>query len=272
MLRKRQIDIRAAYERALWEPLDFDEIKDMSVSTRCALIKKVLEAQSNGTNHENVFGMSRISLERLAKSFDITEEFHDWQSRKRRVFTHELTANDNETGKLILDSFRNWDSISVEQQQTAVVESAKLHAASYAEGVCEPIPYDYVFKDGAFRRSSKGVTLVLGGFCGDVVTGRANITQYMQHGMMPNDPLDAFTTAHHETTHLLQHFLACASYRNMITPAHPLHREALYFREVDRHKANIPSSSFAAYRAQPYEVLAELEGSKIASTIQALAL
>ena len=94
----------------------------------------------------------------------------------------------------------------------------------------------------------------------------------MDHGRMLSSPFEAFTTAHHEATHLIQHHLAVAFNRNSLSLSHPLHSEALYFREVDRHKAIIPSTNYFAYNAQPYEVLAEWEGTKIASAIQSLAL
>ena len=267
--RARTVNIQEAYERALWEPLDLDEIREMSVSTRCALIRKVLDAQNDNVKRETVYGMSLTSLERLGKSFEISEGFHEWQRNKRRVLVNALTRPENTD---ILDVYKNWDNSSVVEQQAVLKKSALLHAKVYAQGICELLPYQHVFKEGAIRQTLNGIGIVFGGFNGDITTGKSEIVQYTDYGRMLESPFEAFVTAHHETTHLIQHHLAFSINRNSISRAHPLYNEALYFREIDRHKAVIPSANFSAYSAQPYEVLAEWEGAKIASSIQSLAL
>lgn len=266
--RVKAVDLRGCLEKALLEPMDLEEIRALSLSTRCALIKRMIDAASASDKLKSK-EMSAISLMRLSKAFEISEGFHDWQRRKRQTFVKALTLKPN---RPILAGFRNWSKLSTDSKKFVLRKSVRLHRRIYVEGVTERLPYNHDFQEGAVKRTGNKLTLVFGNFSGDLKSGHSRITQYMHHGEMVKDASEAFDTAHHEGTHLIQHHLSVAFHRNQIPPSHPIYAEAAYFNAIDRHKAYVPSSSFDAYRAQPHEVFAHWEGDKISSAIEALAM
>lgn len=266
--RAKAVDLRDYLAKALSQPIELAEIDALSLSSRCALIKRMIEA-GNQSGKPDVTGMSEVSLLRLSKAFEISEGFHEWQRRKRQTFIKALTLKPN---RPILAGFRNWERLSIDSKKFVLRKSVRLHRKIYVEGVTERLPYNHDFQEGAIKRNGRKLTLVFGNFSGDLRTGHSRITQYTLHGEMVKSASEAFDTAHHEGTHLIQHHLSVAFHRKQIPPSHPLHTEAAYFNAVDRHRAYVPSSRTDAYRAQPHEVFSHWEGEKIASAIEALAM
>lgn len=266
--RAKAVDLRDYLAKALSEPIELADIDALSLSSRCALIKRMIEAGKKA-DKPDVTGMSELSLLRLSRAFEISEGFHDWQRKKRQTLIKSLTLKPN---RPILAGYRNWDRLSSDSKKFVLRKSVRLHRRIYAEGVVEKLPYNHDFKEGAIQRHGTTLSLVFGNFSGDLRTGQGRITQYTHLGEVLRSAREAFDTAHHEGTHLIQHHLSVAFHRNQIPPSHPLYTEARYFNAVDRHKAYVPSSRADAYRAQPHEVFAHWEGEKIASAIEALAM
>lgn len=266
--RAKAVDLRDYLAKALSQPIEIDEIGALSLSSRCALIRRMIEAGKQPAKPD-VTGMSEVSLLRLSKAFEISEGFHEWQRKKRQTFIKALTLKPN---RPILAGFRNWDRISSDSKKFVLRKSVRLHRRIYVEGVTERLPYNHDFKEGAIQRNGTTLSLVFGNFSGDLKTGHGRITQYTHLGEMLRSAREAFDTAHHEGTHLVQHHLSVAFHRRQIPPSHPLHTEAAYFNAVDRHRAYVPSSRTDAYRAQPHEVFAHWEGEKISAAIEALAM
>lgn len=261
------IDLRVLSERALYEPMTVDDISSLSLSSRCALIRKILEERAK--NPPILPYASDASLVSLSKTFNISTGFHDWQRRKRQILIHDFTLEENAH---ILTAYRNWEYIPIEEKQSALRESVRLHQKCYVEGLCEKLPYTHEFAEGALRASREGVVLIFGGFSGNLKTGHGRITQYSYYGELIRNPKEAFNTAHHEATHLVHHHFAVAFHRHQIPPSHPFYAEAEYFHEIDRHKAYVPSVYTIPYSAQPHEVFANWEGEKISAALEALAL
>ncbi len=266
--RMKAVDLKVCLQKALVEPMDLEEIQALSLSTRCALIRKMIDSSRN-PNKLEIQGMSSISLVRLSKAFEISEAFHEWQRRKRKTFIKALTLKPN---RPILAGFRNWGKLSADSKKFILIKSVRLHRRIYVEGVTERLPYNHDFQEGAIKMQGKKLILVFGKFSADLKGSHSRITQYMQYGELVKNASEAFNTAHHEGTHLIQHHLSVAFHRNQISPSHPIYIEAAYFNAIDRHKAYVPSSHSDAYRAQPHEVFAHWEGDKISSAIKALAM
>lgn len=263
----KAIDLNEYVLKALSEPINLEDIEELSLSTRCAIIKRILSTPLSERKFSSK--ISDASLIKLCKTFEISEAFHDWQRKRRQVFATKLVQKENRD---ILFSFKNWDKTGLQDKKQALRKSVRLHRHVYVEGITERLPYNHDFKENPFRMRNGKLTFVFGNFSGDLKTGRGQITQYLMCGEIIRDPLDAFDTAHHEGTHLIQHHLSVAFHRNQIPPSHPIHNESAYFNAVDRHKAYVPSSKQDAYRAQPHEVFAHWEGAKISQLIESLAL
>ena len=92
--RVKDVDLRDYLEKALSKPIEIDEIGALSLSSRCALIRRIIEA-GNKTTKPDVTGMSEVSLLRLSKAFEISEGFHEWQRKKRQTFIKSLTLKPN---------------------------------------------------------------------------------------------------------------------------------------------------------------------------------
>ncbi len=266
--RVETVDLREVFAKSFAEPLLTEDIGSLSTSSKCALIRRILEAR-RAENPYPAFDTSKMSLLSLSKAFEISTDFHEWQRKRRQIFIRELTSNEN---KPVLTAYRNWNKISTDAKKFALRQSVRLQRKSYVEGLSEKLPYNHDFQEGAIRSNGSVVTLVFGGFSGDLKTGRGRITQYSHHGELIHDALEAFNTAHHEGTHLIQHHLSVAFHRKQIAPSHPLYHDAEYFHSVDTHRAYIPSSLGECYKVQPNEVLADWEGNKISAAIAALAL
>ncbi len=260
---KERLDLREVLERARTGTIEIEDIHTLSLSSRCALIRRMIDADNGVSNRT-----SATSLLRLSKTFEISEDFHEWQRQRRQSLIRATTKLENLS---ILDGFRNWHSISLDDKKSALKQSVRLHRDTYVQGLTEKLPFNHEFLEGGLSQKGKNLTLIFGSFSGDLKTGHCRIRQYQLYGELQRNPLEAFTTAHHEATHLIQHHLSVAFHKNQISPSHPLYQEAAYFHAIDTHKAYIPSAYAEAYAAQPNEVFAEGEGSKISSAIQALA-
>lgn len=263
-----RIDLRRELERAIQGPLDSADIAQLSISSRCELIRRLLNSDK-GKVSPSVEQTSNESLRRLSHSFDFSEDFHEWQRRRRQIFAKQLVST--RQGNSVLTAFRNWDDISQRCKEWTLRSSVKMHRDIYVEGVTEKLPYKYIFQEGAKRISRGKLTYVFGLFSGSVTQPESKITQFTEDGVLPLNVTDCFETAHHEMTHAIQHHLAFAFSRNQICPSHPLYNDAAYFYAVDKRKAYIPSSEGAAYSEQPLEVFANWEGRKISSMIASLA-
>ncbi len=263
-----KLDLRTLAERSVFEPLSFDEVQSISTSSKCALIRKIIKRREESQNP--VLGDPSVaSLLTLNRAFNISSGFYEWQrSRRQRLISQFMRPRNRH----ILTCYRNWDRLSVETRQYILRKSVNLHKDIYIDGLTEKLPYSYVFKEGAYRRTKGGLVLLFGTFSGDLNTGSSIITQYLQHGELIKNAREAFCTAHHEATHLVQHHLSMMYHKNEIPLSHPLYQEASYFHSIDRHQANIPSHITDAYNAQPNEGLAEWEGTKISNAIESLAL
>lgn len=264
----KKTDLTNLYEKAMWEPLTRSEIGELSVSSRCALIRKMLDTKFGSVKGEDVYGMVKLSLERLSSCFEISADFHKWQNQRRKLFTSRLLRDENSS---ILEGFADWTHLTLPEKQTVLKDSVQLHVDAYLKGVLPILPYSYEFKEGGVRKSSKGLSYIFGGFSGNVQTGEARIVQYMLDGRLPVTAKEAFDTAHHETTHLIQHHLAVAYHRHQISMADPLYKDAAYFHAVDVRKSHIPVSEGDAYSSQPHEVLANWEGGSISAIMESLA-
>lgn len=262
------VDLGACLEKALQESISVDDISALSLSSRCALIRKILDANKN-PRYSFKKSVTRTSLIRLSEAFEISDRFKDWQNQKRRILINKLKERKN---KYILTGFKNWQTIPDSRKQFVLRQSVLLHRNTYVDGIVEALPFTHDFKHGAFRQCGTKISIIFGSFSGDLKTGHGRLTQYTLFGQIENEPLEAFDTAHHEATHLIQHHLSYAFQKNRITASHPLLSAAQYFNSVDRHKAYIPSSENKAYHAQPLEIFAHSEGTKISNAIETLAL
>ncbi len=265
--RSKSVDLRQVLERAIHGPLETSDILRLSLSSRCSLIEKLINSDELAIP-KRIRSISKESLLRLSKSFDFSEEFHDWQRRKRQLLIQALMSKQ---GNPILSGYRNWDKISQGCKEWILRASARLHRDVYTEGIVEKLPYEHVFEEGAYRQSKGVLTLTFGIFSGSLSSGEGKITQFKHRGELPLDVKECFDTAHHEMTHAIQHHLAYAFSRNQLAPSHPLYSAAAYFYSIDKRKAYIPSSYQEAYDAQPTEIFANWEGEKISSAIHALA-
>ena len=262
------VDLDGLVEKSLIEHLELNEVQDMSSSSKCALIKRITERRKLQRNISSV-DTALASIRTLNATFNITSGFHEWQRRRRQSLIAEITKPSN---RPILTAYRMWDSLTVNAKKCVLKRSVKLHRDIYLNGMFERLPFKHEFREGAFRRIQGELVLTFGNFSGDIRTGRSTITQFLQHGELLKDPKEAFNTAHHEATHLIQHHFSVAMFRNQISASHPLFNEASYFFSVDRHKAYIPSAYQSAYKSQPIEIFADWEGEKISDAIKSLAL
>ena len=262
------LDLRVLVEKSLHEPLTIRDIEQLSVSSRCALIKRIVD-KSRSKKTVGSFRPANDSLQALNSAFNISSGFHDWQRRKRQQLITKITDRDN---RHILTAYRNWPKLSNSAKQFVLKQSVTLHRDVYVEGLSEKLPYSHIFQEGALRHTREGIILTYGSFSGNLKTGLSKITQYLHCGELLKDAKEAFNTGHHEGSHLIQHHFAVAFHRNQIPHSHPLFLEASYFHSVDRHKAHIPSSYGDVYKGQPNEVFAHWEGEKISTAIDSLAL
>lgn len=266
-MRKDTVDLRLLAERAIFEPLNSSDVEKLSTSSKCALIRKILKKHSQDQNTVSVLNPAEKSIVTLNNTFNISAFFHDWQRQKRQSLIAEFTKKEN---RPILTAFRNWKKISNETKQYALRQSVGLHRSIYVSGLTEKYNYNVIFKEGALRRNKDGIGIVFGSFSGELKTGKSQITQYLYCGELLQDAKEAFNTAHHEATHLVQHHLAVAFHRNSIQPNHPLYNEAEYFHSIDRQAAIVPSTFTEEYKSQPNEVFAHWEGDKISTALDAL--
>ncbi|GEM_PF-1947076 len=253
-------------EDILDDRLEIEKLKSLGLTTRCKMIRKILSAR---TTNPIPSAIAASALTKIFNSFEISEEFYDWQREKRHLF---VTALMDKNNRLILESYRNWNKISPTIQKQAIKKATRIHRDIYVDGVCQPLPYSVNFEERAIRRTGLNLSIVFGRFNGNIETGEGTITQYMEHGHLLHNAREAFDTTHHETTHLIQHHLSVAFQRGGIKSSHPLRREAACFHEIDRHHVYVSSKETVTYLSQPHEVLAHQEGHKISLAIEALAL
>lgn len=263
----KTIDLRQELARALQEPLDGITIQEMSLSSRCALIRRVLDAKYKAPVQEA--DMGAISLRRLGNSFEISDSFHEWQDTRRDRLRAALKTKEAAS---VLDTFRHWARSDINIRKQALWRAASIHQRVYMEGIYERLPLSMRFKEGGVLRSKYGLTLVFASFSGDLRSGQGRITHYMHDGGMLSDARDAFNSNHHEVTHFLHHHLAVAYHRNHLDHSHPLYHEAKYFHALQVRGATIPAERYQAYLAQPHEAFAHQEGDKISAMIESLAM
>lgn len=266
--RTKAVEIKSHYEKAIWSPLDSDEIQELSVQDRCLLINKIL--QHNPQHHSSAnLNTIHTSLQRLGSSFIVSDFFKNWQDQKRASFLRTLKKPRNRD---ILNGYAHWEDLSLENQKCVLKKSANLHVKVYTEGLYGAPSYKHIFEEGVIRTSKGMINIVYGALRSNITTGSATVVNYTLHDRLPLRSSEVFDTTHHEVTHLIQDYLARALYTGNITPKDKFYQEASYFLAIAEHKANIPSYYGNSYRDQAHEALAEREGGRISAGIDALAL
>lgn len=267
------VDLRLLVEKSLREPLRLEDIEGLSISSRCELLARLLEKENKRPAshlYAPVESTTLKSIFTLNSNFEISEAFHGWQKKKRLRLVSEFKRRSN---RPILVAYKNWSRITDATKQYALRASVALHRNVYMDGMFDRLPYRYIFKVGACRRVGADVILNIGGFEGEVRTSHAQINQYTDHPRFYDSAEEAFDTAHHEGTHLVQFHFALAYHRNQVPMAHPFFKEAAYFHSIDRRRAYVSSrTSQSAHWSQPYEVLARWEAAKISRAVKGLAL
>ncbi|MGB1077765.1 MAG: hypothetical protein ACPG05_05600, partial [Bdellovibrionales bacterium] len=242
-------------------------IQDLSLVDRCLLIRQILD--ENPTHYKGNSSAIKTSLVRLGSSFEISEDFYDWLDMKRRTLLKALKKPRN---KDILRGFSSWDSISTEEQKHLLQKSSRLHIKTHMEGIASVMPFQHIFEEGTTVRTKGGINVVYGGFRASLNPNHGTIVNYTYNNKLQYNALDAFDTSHHEVTHFIQHHFAVSVFNGAISRKHPFFDESSYFLALTTQKAYIPSIYGTAYRWQPYEIMADREGGRISSGIQALSL
>lgn len=266
------LDIKSFVGASFVEPIRYEDIASLSLSSRCSLIREILlarEAVRGRVNSSDSFDASRLSLLNLSKAFEVSSAYYEWEDRRLSSFKKALKEKRNSP---ILTAYKRWANISVEMQKTALRKSVRLQRNVFAEGFVERLPYRHLFKEGARRQQGYSRVLIFGGFRGNIKTGSSELVQYTENGRVLLDPKGAFDTAHHEGAHLMQHHLSYAFHKKQISPCHPLFSDAAYFNALDVRGAYLSTEFGECYDAQPVEVLANWQGRAMADIIEELSL
>ena len=105
------LDIKGIIKRTKGPvPIELDEVSAYSLASKCALIKLLLEKDRMNSNHA-----SELSLFSLSKSFQISNSFYAWQKEKAKSLIRSLKKPENAD---VLEGFKNWEQISVGDQET----------------------------------------------------------------------------------------------------------------------------------------------------------
>ncbi|MBL4588464.1 MAG: hypothetical protein JKY11_00090 [Alphaproteobacteria bacterium] len=266
--RAKAVEIKSHYEKAIWSPLNVDEIRELSVQDRCLLINKILK---HNPQHHRAASTDTLqtSLQRLSSSFVVSDFFHNWQDQKRESFLRTLKKPRNRD---ILSGYAHWGELSIDNQKCVLKKSAQLHVKTYTEVLYGSPSYRHIFEEGVIRTSNGMMNIVYGALRSNITTGSATVVNYTLNDKLPLRSSEVFDTTHHEVTHLIQDYFARALYTGQITSEDPFYQEASYFLALSMHNANIPSYYGNSYRDQVHEILADSEGRHISSGIRDLAL
>ncbi|MEM7650943.1 MAG: hypothetical protein AAF204_02530 [Pseudomonadota bacterium] len=268
MRNRLQIDAREVFEKAATNPLETKDLESMSLHTRCKIIRNVVDVVSTSMQASASI-VARTNLQRLSKSFPVSDAYYQWQDRGLNSFISTLRSRDN---KALLDNLRSWDSLPQHLQENSLVQSCKLHQRSYMTGISDTLRVDHEFKDIPFRISSTTGkrSIILGLFKGNLRARKATITQNNNPTFDFTNAEFALDTAHHEMTHAIHFSLALAFSNRTIRQDHPLYKEAEYFHAINRYDAIVPSNITGPYEAQTHEHLAETQGNSLSRAIMEL--
>lgn len=260
-------ELRELLDEAMYGPLAADQIRQLPLHTRCRLIRH-MTAKLLARKQVDWNTLTANSLERLCKSFDISDHYVEWQEKRADILLRQMKRKEN---KSTLNVFRHWSHSSDAQCKEAIRATARIHQRVFAEGVATLLPVAHVFVLMQPRRNNGQTNMFFSTFSSSLETGKGRIRQNT-HPWVFGNAHAALDSAHHEMSHAIHFSLAVEYHRRRIRPDHPLHDDARYFHAAEVYKAGVPPSIPSVYNAQTFEVLAAREGASIGKRIYELAL
>ncbi len=248
--------------------LDGESLQSLSLHTRCRLITNMADTlkQNPAIDWHDIVSNS---LERVSKSFRVSDKYYEWEDIKARLFEKRLKYKKY---RPVLNAFRHWAKMPDSVKRETLRDVTSLQHITFVEGLAESLPISHTF---VHQRpfENRGSSLVLfGTFNGSFHYGRGRIRQNTHLEAAFNNPYHALETGIHEMCHGIHFSLANEYHHARIRADHPLHEEAKYFHAIEIRKTGIPPHFRNAYKAQTFEFLAETSGRRMAQMVYGLAL
>lgn len=257
------------FDLAMSGNLDRETFQSISLHTRCRIVT-AMAGELSVNPRVDQFGIVSQSLARLNCSFEISDDYYEWQEARRKILERVLKQR---RYRSTLNVFKHWTKASGEARQDALRTTSNMHQKVYLEGMVPVISIKHTFSSRSPKQLKEGmVLLLLGTFKGDLAKGSGRIRQNIAEEANFDCPIVALNTAHHEMTHGIHFSLAHEYHQGRIRPDHPLYEDARYFHAIEvRHVAIQPMHS-SLHEIQAFEYLAETEGCAISQTVCELAL
>jgi hypothetical protein len=248
--------------------LDGETLQSLSLHTRCRLIANMADTlkQNPKIDWQDIVSNS---LERVSKSFQVSDNYFEWEDAKTRILEKRLK---HKKYRSVLNAFRHWSKMPEIVKREALKEVTSLQHATFVEGLADPLPISHTFVHWNPYKIKGQALMLYGTFNGSFSRSKGKIKQNTHEGAKFNDPLHALDTGLHEMCHGIHFSLANEYHHARIRPDHPLHEEARYFHALEVRKADVPPTFYHAYRAQAFEFLAETGGTRMAQMIYGLAI